>query len=321
MPDPDLRCPFRPAWLLALCCGTALADPGAAAPASPEPTDAAIEAARTSARETAIWLARGVDSWFGDRPFAEGGKVSDGRLGLQSQVRGGNRPSVGLRFNARFVMPNLDRLSYAFIGRDDRSEVLADTPQALSRQERLVPPSGANQGFFAGLGRTLGDHFDLRLGLRGGLHLYAQARYQHHWQPAAADHLDFKQTFFWTRADRLGSSTALSYDHALAPDLALRWVNAATITQSLPEIAWSSVAGAYRSFGAQRVASFELLADGQSGSAPATRDRGLQLGWQQPLRRNQLLGALVLGYFRTRTDPGDAARGEWALGGRLELRF
>ncbi|MBW6494761.1 MAG: hypothetical protein K0B16_09460 [Burkholderiaceae bacterium] len=51
-------------------------------PGNPE-DNLALESARRSVRSAAEWLASGVNSWFGDRPFKEaGGKVSDGRFGL-----------------------------------------------------------------------------------------------------------------------------------------------------------------------------------------------------------------------------------------------
>ena len=41
--------------------------------AAEPPESPVLESTRQSVRSTTEWLARGVDSWFGDKPFAEGG--------------------------------------------------------------------------------------------------------------------------------------------------------------------------------------------------------------------------------------------------------
>ena len=66
-----------------------------------------------------VWLARGVDSWFGDRPFESGGRVSDGQLSLAVFQREGERPDLNVRLHARLRLPNLGESGFAFLGRDD----------------------------------------------------------------------------------------------------------------------------------------------------------------------------------------------------------
>ena len=83
-------------------------------------------------RATTVWLARGVDSWFGDRPFEEGGKVSNGQLEISVLQRGGESADWGLRINARFALPNIDRLGYVFVGRDNKRELIRSLARAPS---------------------------------------------------------------------------------------------------------------------------------------------------------------------------------------------
>ena len=75
--------------LLAACASAPPAPPET--PADPEqpaepalnpPTAELAESARASVRATTIWVASGVDSWFGDRPFAREGKVTNGQLDI-----------------------------------------------------------------------------------------------------------------------------------------------------------------------------------------------------------------------------------------------
>ncbi len=306
------------AWLITLGLGTSI---GAAAQGSAPATDLALEATRQSVRSTAEWLARGVDSWFGDRPFKDGGQVSDGRLSLGYLHRQDDGSSLTLRFNARFRLPNLEQSAYLFVGRDNPREVITDRPGAFSRQQRLLTDNNADQRFLAGLGLALHDSVDLRVGIRGGLKPYAQARYRKPWELGPRDIVDFRQTLFWTLDDRFGATTALSWEHAVASNLALRWLNAATITQEKPKFDWSTSIGAYRAFPNQRLLSLELLLNGVQGSGVNVADYGVQAKWEQPVHQDWLLGELIVGHFWPRKDAASDRSTTWALGAGLKLKF
>jgi hypothetical protein len=298
---------------------------GSAGPTSITVPDAqsedVIESARSSVRWSAEWLARGVDSWFGDRPFEEGGSVTDGRLSLSTFKRQGESADTNLRFNARFRLPNVEEKTYLFIGRDNTRDVITDRPGSFSQQERLLSDTAAEQGFFAGLGRTISDVVDFRLGFRGGLKPYVQGRYRRPWNPRPSDLVEFRQTVFWSVDNHLGSTTALSYEHAFSPVLASRWLSAATISQTSRKFEWNSSLGAYRSLGDQRVLSIEALISGKQGSGVGLTDYGLQTRWEQPVHKDWLLGQVVVGHFWPRPDELSPRRRAWALGAGLKMRF
>lgn len=289
----------------------------------PEPSIAAIATSvRESLRSTAEWLARGVDSWFGDHPFEDGGSVRNGRFDLRLLVRERRSPDLGARFNASFRLPNLQRrTTLLFLGRDDPREVVTDQPDALSREQRLQRQDPGNDAFFAGLGVQAGGGFDVRVGLRGALKPYAQARYRYEWRLGRADRIDFRETVFLTRGDRVGSTTALSYEHDFSSTLVGRWLNAATITQRSRRFEWSSNLGLYRSFGHQRLLSTEALFRGHEGGGVNIEEYGVRLGWGQPLHEDWLLGEISLGHFRERRDALAKRQGAWALGLNLRIRF
>ena len=306
----------------------ALASPGIAAPedeevAPPETplVDAAVTA-RESLRATTEWLARGVDSWFGDRPFEEGGAVRNGRFDLRLLLRERKSPDLGVRFNASFRLPNIEQLgTQLFIGRDNPREVVTDQPSALSREQHLQRQDRQDDTFFAGLGVQGTGGFDFRVGLRGGPKPYAQVRYRHEWQFGPADTLDFRETVFVTRDDRFGSTTVLSYDHDFSPMLVGRWLNAATITQRSERFEWSSNLGLYRSFDNQRLLSTEAIFRGREGGGVNLEEYGVQLSWEQPLHDDWLLGEVSVGHFRERDFATEPRRGLWALGLNLKIRF
>lgn len=295
--------------------------PATATADGPEDNSPLIENAREAVRSSTLWLARGVDSWFGDVPFEKGGKVSDGRLSIGLLKRQDDSLDLNVRFNARFALPNVERLTYLFVGNDDRRDVVSDTPGALTRQDRLLAQPRGSQSFFAGFGRDISDAVDLRLGVRGRLNVYAQARFRKRWQVGDQAVLDFKQTLFYSREDRLGSTTAAAYERVLSPTLSLRGLVAATSTQKEPDITWSGIVGAYRSFGDQRLLSVEALAGGRQHSGTTTTDRGIQTRWEQPIYKNWLVGGVVLGRFWPRPDATVVRQGVWALGANLQMHF
>jgi len=303
--------------LVSVCCSQALADE----PTDPEPTSEVLDATRRSVRSSAEWLARGVDGWFGEKPFAEGGKVSDGRLSVNLLAREHEGTSFGLRFNARMRLPNVQERAYLFLGSDDRRELVADKPDALSHQQQLLKDNRDEQSFFAGLGFFVKDSVQLRLGLRGGLKPYAQARYVRPWRLGEADLLEFRETLFWALDDRFGSTTAVSYEHALSSTLALRWLSSATISQRSKKFDWSSGLGAYKLMGAQRLLSIEALFNGTEGDGPGASDYGLQLKWEQPIHKDWLLGELIWGHFWPRPEAHSERGHAWAIGLGLKMKF
>lgn len=280
-----------------------------------------LESAREAVRATTVWLARGVDSWFGDRPFESGGRVSDGQLSLAVFQREGERPDLNVRLHARLRLPNLGESGFAFLGRDDPREVIKDTPGSVARQERMQRDTRNDREFLAGVGVALRDWFDVRLGLRGGLKPYLQARYHEEWQPGEAHLLEFRQTFFLSAEDRLGSTTALSYAYAASPALTLRWLNAATTTQRTGHYEISSVLGAYRSFEDRQLLTLEALVNIVEGSGAAVDDVGLLLKWEQPFLRRWLVGEVVIGHFWPRPDPAIPRAGQWAAGLGVRVSF
>ena len=282
-----------------------------------------LEGTQRSARSSAEWLARGVDGWFGDIPFAQGGKVTDGRMSLGWRWRQDAGHRVDLRFSARFRMPNVERRGYLFIGREDPREVLRDTPDTVLNQQQLWTANRGERSFIAGLGVTLRDVVDFRVGLRSSAKPYAQARVELPWSPAPGHELTFRETFFWTHGDRFGATTVLSYDLALSPVLALRWLNVATITQVTRNVDWSSTLGAYRAFSGQRLLSLEVLFSGTGthGVGIGSSDRGLLAKWEQPVYQDWLSAEVLGGHFWPRPDATSERGRTWALGATLKMRF
>ena len=282
-----------------------------------------LEATRRSARSTAEWLARGVDSWFGSIPFEDGGKVTDGRLSLGFFKRQDQGTDIDLRFTAHYRLPNVERRAYLFVGRDVRRDVVRDTPDTLARQQRLLSDQTTEPTLLAGVGLSLFGAFDFRIGLGGGAKPYVQARYEESWTPAPSHLFDFRETFFWTNDDRFGSTTALSYEYAVSPTLAVRWLNAVTITQESRNFEYSNSLGTYHSLAGQRLLSFEAVFNGTDTrrTGGGLSDLGLLAKWEQPIYETWAFIEIVGGHYWPRPDSTSPRIRAWAAGATLKLRF
>lgn len=278
------------------------------------------EALRSGVRNTTLWLARGVDSWFGDKPFSDGGSVTEGRLGL-SLLHRPDENDVSLRFNARFRLPNLEDQAYVFVGRDNPREVITDQPGAFTRPQRLQPEDSEETSFFAGVGVLLRESTDLRVGFRGGLKPYVQLRYRQPVMLGERRLAEFRQTLFWTVDDNLGSTTAVSVERAVHADLAVRWLLSGTVTQASRRLGVSSNLGAYRLFGHRRQLAVELIATAEQHTGVGLTDYGVQLRWQQPLHVDWLVGEVLVGHFSPRADASVSRDRGWAAGLTLTLHF
>jgi hypothetical protein len=309
---------FLTALLPTLLLGNAAAGESVTPDSDSEPM---IDATRRTLRTSSEWLAHHVDSWFGDKPFEEGGKVSDGRMSLSVFKREDRSTDFGLRFNARFRLPNAEKQTYLFLGRDDRRDAITDKPEAFSRQQKVLPDASADQAFLAGLGLSLLDSTDVRLAVSGGFKPYAQVRYRKPWRLGPGDRVDFRETLFWTVDDHVGATTSLSYERALSSTLAARWVTAGTITQKTRRLDWSSSLGAYKVMGKQRLLSLEALCNGTRGSGSVLTDYGMQVKWEQPIYRDWLLAEVIAGHFWPRQEATGQRTRAWALGSSLKILF
>ncbi|MFP4155127.1 MAG: hypothetical protein ACLFSG_05470 [Halothiobacillaceae bacterium] len=316
-------------WLLlALPATQTLADStqGDADPASREERPPAtgmawLHGSREGLRHSTYWLLSHIDGWFGDKPFEEGGEVG-GRLRLRGLHRADEGFKGSLRFRLQVHMPNLDEKAYLFFGRDNEEELIDDRPETFSRSQLLLPENRReDETFFAGVGYHLLDNVDLRLGVRGGYKVYAQARYGVRWWLSDRASLEFRETLFVAVSDGVGATSALDYTHALSERLVFRWRNAGTFGSETDGLRWSSAAGLFQVLGDRREMSLELLANGESGRRVGVGEYGLRGIYRQPVYRDWLVGEVILGHFWPRDEDDNERQKAWALGLGVEMAF
>lgn len=279
-----------------------------------------LSGSRAVLRDTTEWLAREVDSWFGDRPFEDGGRVS-GSLRLKASWRRGDNVDGGVRLRARVQLPNLKERAYLFFGQDNESDLVTDRQEAFTRERQLLDESRRRDTTgFAGVGYALRERLDLRAGVRSAYKPYIQLRYRQRWAISPRDAVSFRETLFWTSSDGAGSNTSFDYEHAYSPVLLFAWQNSVVITRRDDGAAWSSSLGAFRAFGDQRRLSLELLASGNTSSGSVS-EYGVRGAWAQPLYRDWVIGELIVGHFWPREHDAVERSRHWAVGGNIELLF
>ena len=309
------------ALLLALP-SLAIAQP-AANPVSPQAAQEQdlLEQSRTQVRGFSVWLGETVNDWFGDRPFEEGGKVTHGRLGLRNLWRQDEGWDTNVRFRARFDLPNLRDKAYVFIGRQNERELVTDQAEAFTREQLLLEERRKeDQTGFAGVGLALRKNLDFRVGVRGGMKFYTQARYRKQWALTEQDRIEFRETIFWNNKDKFGSTTALDYEHAFTPTLSLHWQNATTISEKTDDFAWGSSLGLFKRFGDDRILSGEMVVTGETGAEENVDEYGVRMKWTQPVYREWLIGEFIVGHYWPQREDRER-EGAWAAGVNLEMRF
>lgn len=282
---------------------------------------AIFEVTRQSLHGSAYWLVKNVDSWFGDKPFADGGRV-EGALRMRLIYREDDGFESDIRYRLRAQTPNIDERSYVFLGRDNERDLIRDEGEGFRRGEGVLPESTSEeQTFFAGIGLLLRENVDLRLGVRGGYKVYAQARYRRTWWLTEASNIEYRQTLFLAVQDGFGTRTGLNFAYALNPRTAFRWRNSATVSTETNGVEWSTSLGLFQAFAGQRQLSLEVLASGETDDPVPVREYGLRGILSRPIYRDWVIGELITGYYWPRDDDDPERREAWALGLGIEVRF
>jgi len=282
---------------------------------------AALAATRRGLYDSAYWLVKNVDGWFGDKPFEEGGRVA-GAVRLRVRYREDDGFDSDSRYRVRVRMPNVSEYGYIFIARDNEEEVIRDEDEAFRVDRSAQTDSRTeDQAFFVGIGRMVRENVDLRLGVRGGYKLFAQARYRKAWWLTDLSNIEYRQTLFLAVDDGLGTTVGLNYAQTLNPETALRWRNSATIGTETDDVEWATSLGLFRTLGRDRQISFELLADGDTKGSVLVEEYGLRAIYSQPIYRNWIIGELIGGYLWPREDDEPRRDRTGAVGLSVELRF
>jgi hypothetical protein len=297
----------------------------AGAPIPMEPTAPEIEwleGTRKGVYDLSHWLVSGVDGWFGDRPFDESGGRVSGRVYLRLLEREDDGLDTTLRYRLRVSMPNISERALIVIGREDESNLVSGQQEDFDRNQLVRSESRTEDStFFVGLGYLLRENLSLRVGVRSGYKLFAQARFNKTFVLTEASAFDFSQTFFLAVKDGVGLTPGLNYRHQITDQTAFRWRNSFTYSTETNGIEWRTAPEVFHAFGGLRDLSIDLPTEGETGSTVNVAEYGIRARYRQPVYKDWLFGELILGHFWPRDEEDPARRESWAIGAGVELYF
>ena len=242
-----------------------------------------------TACETALWF----DHLFGDYRLDEELEATHGRalVGVIWDEQYGFEDD--LRFRARLHFPNMERRLNAFVGRDDREDVLEDAQRrGATSLPTMFEPS--DDEWLVGLGyRPIsgggGDlDFDVGMNFNFPIEPFARARYKHRTFLSDTDLVRFRHALFWEREDGWGLSTRIDYEHAFAGGSMMRWRGAGKISDITQGAEWFTELSYYQRLGRRRAFAHQVGANGETGAPILVENYFVRVIYRQQILREWL---------------------------------
>ncbi len=257
-----------------------------------------------TACETALWF----DHLFGDYRLDEELEATYGRalVGVVWDEHYGFEED--LSFRARLHFPNMERRLNAFIGRDDREDVLEDAQRrGTTSLPRMFDPEDdewlVGLGYRPISGRNGDLDFDLGMNFNFPVEPWVRARYKHRSFLSETDLVRFRHTLFWEREDGWGLATRIDYEHAFPTGSMLRWRGAGKISDITRGADWFSELSYYHRLGRRRALAHQIGANGETGAPVLVENYFVRFIYRQQILREWLFLEIGPGLAWRREEP------------------
>ncbi len=275
---------------------------------------------------SAVWF----DSFFGHRYTYEGSDLW-GRLGLGALYKTNGEFDTRSRFDANIPLPNVNRRTSAFIGRDNANDYVTQSTEALTVPATFLRLSD-EQSWLAGLGYSpsgrRGQHFNFRLGGKVSVdpYVFGQIRYRFDLYAGARSAFRLQETVFYrSSADGLGATTFLGYDWLPKDAYMLRLSTTGTRSQDTEGIKWNAFTTLYQDMtrprGRVHGASYQLIATGETKKDVPIQEYGFLGVYRQQVFRKWMFADLTVGYTFPRQELTDKRKGAVNLGIVFDILF
>ena len=258
-----------------------------------------------TACETALWF----DHLFGDYRLDEDIEATHGRalVGVVWDEQYGFEDDV--RFRARLHFPNMERRLNAFIGRDDREDLLEDAQRrgAASLPQMFDPTDDewlVGLGYRPISGRNADLDFDVGMNFDFPIEPFARARYKRRTFLSDTDLVRFRHTLFWERDDGWGLSTRIDYEHAFARGAMMRWRGAGKISDITYGADWFTELSYYHRLGRRRALAHQVGANGETDAPVLIENYFVRLVYRQQILREWFFLEISPGMAWRRDTPG-----------------
>ena len=276
-----------------------------------------------TACETALWF----DHLFGDYRLDEELEATHGRalVGVIWDEQYGFEED--LRFRARLHFPNMERRLNAFIGRDDREDLLEDAQRrgATSLPSMFDP---ADDEWLVGLGyRPLsggrnGDlDFDVGMNFDFPIEPFARARYKHRTFLSDTNLIRFRHSLFWEREDGWGLSTRIDYEHAFTNGSMMRWRGAGKLSDITEGTDWFTELSYYHRLGRRRALAHQVGANGETDAPILVENYFVRVIYRQQILREWFFLEIGPGMAWRRDVPGEPRDSVQILRFGMEMLF
>ena len=258
-----------------------------------------------TACETALWF----DHLFGDYRLDEQLEATYGRafVGVVWDEDYGFEDD--LSFRARLHFPNMERRLNAFVGRDDREDVLEDAQRrGATSLPRMFDPE--DDEWLVGLGyrpisnRNSDLDFDLGMNFNFPVEPWVRARYKHRSFLSETDLVRFRHTLFWERDDGWGLATRIDYEHAFPAGSMLRWRGAGKVSDITRGADWFTELSYYHRLGRRRALAHQIGANGETGAPVLVENYFVRFIFRQQILREWLFLEVGPGLAWRREEPG-----------------
>ncbi len=258
-----------------------------------------------TACETALWF----DHLFGDYRLDEKLEATYGRafVGVVWDEDYGFEDD--LSFRARLHFPNMERRLNAFIGRDDREDLLEDAQRrGATSLPRMFDPE--DDEWLVGLGyrpissRNSDLDFDLGMNFNFPVEPWVRARYKHRSFLSETDLVRFRHTLFWERDDGWGLATRIDYEHAFPAGSMLRWRGAGKVSDITRGADWFTELSYYHRLGRRRALAHQIGANGETGAPVLVENYFVRFIYRQQILREWLFLEIGPALAWRREEPG-----------------
>lgn len=270
---------------------------------------------------SATWF----DGLFGNRRYDEEYRATHGSVLVGVRWDERDRFDQLFRFKVRLYLPQLNESLHAFIGRSDREDFIAE-----SQSDLYMLPEQFNRrddDVFVGFGykepmRKRGS-FDADVGvrLRFPMDPYVKGSYRFVRPIGERDLLRLRETVFWQKSERLGTTGLIEWDRILAQDYLLRWTNSGTFSQNTEGVRWYSTLTLYQLLSDERAFAYELGANGSTDREVPLTDYGAAVIYRQRIWRDWLLIELRAGVDWPREELAEERRANLNAGLAFEMRY
>lgn len=271
---------------------------------------------------TSMWF----DGLFGDQRNIAAARGAHGRLETSMAYSEYYGEKFRTRLDVRVALPNLQKRTSAFLGRDDEDQFVRDRSEGFALRTEF-PRIEEQDAWLAGLGYSLPGskrfRADFRVGVRNVRQprAFVQSRLRYIAYADRNDLVQLRLTPFWNTRDSFGITPGVDYSHVLSQTRLVRWSNIGTISDRSEDFDWRSALILYQSLGGKKGIALESFLRGGVKEDVSVREYGLRSIYRQPVARDRLFVEFVGGYSWPKSGPGIQRDGSYLVGLSLELPF